>query len=151
MHFQEGPYPPLSLCRFTPISGMVLGFGKNLKLDNYLKIFIPEKWIGWLASVVFFNIYYGLGTLVPCRCKHSKSLGLSSWPNVIMGRSGCNIIGWDMLDLFHFSFLFFSFFLFSFFYLYFSCEWSLAGMSRNAGENDYMTISFNNLFKVRGP
>ncbi len=45
MHFQEGPYHPPSpknfLCRFTLISGMVLGVGKNLKSDNYLNIFIP--------------------------------------------------------------------------------------------------------------
>ncbi len=40
---KPAPPPKNFLCRFTLISGMVLGVGKKFEIDNYLKIFIPDN------------------------------------------------------------------------------------------------------------
>ena len=76
--FKRDPNPPPrknSLCRFTLISGMVLGGGKNLKSDNYLKIFIPD----FTCSLVIQNTTSLL--------EHRELLGHT---NVM--RTGCNLV-----------------------------------------------------------
>ena len=59
MHLKDtNPPPPRNvLCRLPLISEMVLRVGKNLKSDNYLKTFIPDKFPSHLGDIFSFCIH----------------------------------------------------------------------------------------------